>query len=374
MNKKSLYLLLIVALTWLSCDQSKTTTESVVASYPTVKISAHKTVLYLEFPTTLEGVETVEVRSKIDGYIEEVYVEEGSQVHMGQKLFRIDSNQFAQDVNQRKAAISAIEAALETTHLQVQRTQILVDKNIVNSFELTTAKNLERVKKAELIQAKSALSDAQSQLAFTHIVSPIDGVVGRLPFKKGALVQSTSTLALTTIANTKQVYAHFAVNQQQLNRFLAPYAGSDLSEKLKNMPEVTLVTSDGIPYEQTGKIQSLSGILNAQTGSANFRALFPNPQRILWSGASAVLKIPTQLDEALLLPKKAVFEIQGKYFVYKMDAKNQVSPIEIEVLSTATAQEYIVQSGLKIGDIVVTEGIGTLKNGMTIRPTTNSEQ
>lgn len=372
MKKNSFYLLVFVAITWLSCDQTKMTTETAVASYPTVKLTPQKTVLHLEFPTTLEGLETVEVRSKIDGYIEEVFVEEGQQVQTGQKLFRIDANQFVQEVNQRKAAISAIEAALETTHLQVQRTQILVDKNIVNSFELTTAKNLERVKRAELIQAKSALSDAQSQLAFTQIVSPIDGVVGRLPFKKGALVQSTSDLALTTIANTKQVYAHFAVNQQQLNRFLAPYPGKSLSEKLQNIPAVTLVTSEGVDYEHTGKVQSLSGILNAQTGSANFRALFPNPNGVLWSGASAVLKIPTQLEEALLLSKKAVFEIQGKYFVYKMDVQNQVSQIEIEVLSTATEQEYIVQSGLKTGDIIVCEGIGTLRNGMTIHPTTNS--
>lgn len=374
MKKNSFYLLLFVALAWLSCDQSKTSTEPVVASYPTLQLTAQKTVLYVEFPTTLEGLETVEVRSKIDGYIEQVFVDEGQQVRMGQKLFRIDANQFIQDVNQRKAAISAIEAALETAHLQVQRTQVLVEKNIVNSFELTTAKNLERVKKAELIQAKSALSDAQSQLAFTQIVSPIDGVVGRLPFKKGALVQSSSDLALTTIANTTQVYAHFAVNQQQLNRFLAPYPGTTLSEKLKSMPAVTLVTSDGADYELTGKIQSLSGVLNAQTGSANFRALFPNPQGVLWSGASAVLKIPTQLEAALLLPKKAVFEIQGNYFVYQMAPNNQVTPIEIEVLPTSTEQEYIVQKGLKVGDIVVTDGLGTLRTGMTIRPTTHSEQ
>ncbi len=372
MKKNSLFLLMIVATAWLSCDKSKAITEMPVAEYPTITLSAQETVVHLEFPTSLEGLETVEVRSKIDGYIEQVYVEEGSVVTSGQKLFRIDANQFLQEVNQRKAAISAIEAALETAHLHVLRTQILVDKKIVNSFELTTATNLERVKKAELTQAKSALSDAQSQLAFTQIVSPINGVVGRLPFKKGALVQSAAELALTTIANTTQVYAHFAVNQQQLNRFLAPYTGDKLAEKLKNMPEVSLITSGGEEYTHKGHIQSLSGVLNAETGSANFRALFPNPNGILWSGANGILRIPTQLNQALLVPKKAVFEIQGKYFIYKVGSENRVAQVEIEVLPTTTEREYIIQSGLKAGDIVVTDGIGTLKNGMSIRPTTIS--
>ncbi|UZJ63404.1 efflux RND transporter periplasmic adaptor subunit [Sphingobacterium sp. KU25419] len=149
-------------------------------------LGAQKADLYVEYPATLEGIQTVEIRSKIDGYIEEVFVEEGSLVKIGQKLFKIDANRFVQDVNQRKAAVLAVEAALETASIQVLRTQALVDKKIVNSFELTTARNVERVKKAELNQAKAALSDAQSQLAFTQIVSPIMGIVGRLPLKKVA--------------------------------------------------------------------------------------------------------------------------------------------------------------------------------------------
>ncbi|WP_430613443.1 efflux RND transporter periplasmic adaptor subunit [Flavobacterium sp. JP2137] len=362
------YLLLLLVLGYTSCDSKNNSGSAAAPSYPVQRLAAEKTTLYLEYPATLEGVETVEIRSKIDGYIEEVFVEEGSVVQAGQKLFKIDANRYLQDVNQRRAAVLAVEAALETASLQVLRTAALVDKNIVNSFELTTAKNLERVKKAELNQAQAALSDAQSQLAFTQIVSPISGVVGRLPLKKGSLVSSSSELALTTVANTSAVYAHFSLSQKQLNGFLNQYSGKDLAEKLKNMPEISLITANGQTYALSGRIQSLSGVLQAQTGSANFRALFPNPTGVLWSGASATLQIPTAVDQAILLPKKAVFEIQGRYFVYRVDAQNKAMHTEVQLLPMALEQTYVVNSGLSAGDIVVVDGLGTLRNEMQIAP------
>lgn len=367
MKKMHLYLLLFLVSGMFSCDSKKETATSEITAYPVLTLRSEKTTLSVEYPTTLEGLQTVEIRSKIDGYIEEVFIEEGSLVHAGQKLFRIDANRFVQDVNQRKASVLAVEAALETASIQVLRTQSLVDKKIVNSFELTTAKNVERVKKAELNQAKAALSDAQSQLAFTQVVSPISGIVGRLPLKKGSLVSSTSETALTTIANTQEVYAHFSLSQKQLNSFLNQYPGKSMAEKLRNMPEVNLRTADGKDYGPKGKIQSLSGVISLETGSANFRALFPNPDGLLWSGASATLQLPTTIDEAVKVPKKAVFEMQGNYYVYKVDTKNIVHHTEIKVLPIATEQHYVVQHGLASGDMVITEGIGNLKDGMQIQ-------
>jgi len=368
MKKMHLYLLLFLVSGMGSCDSKKETATSEIIAYPVLTLKSEKATLSVEYPTTLEGLQTVEIRSKVDGYIEEVFIEEGSLVHTGQKLFKIDANRFVQDVNQRKAAVLAVEAALETASIQVLRTQSLVDKKIVNSFELTTAKNVERVKKAELNQAKAALSDAQSQLAFTQIVSPISGIVGRLPLKKGSLVSSTSETALTTIANTKEVYAHFSLSQKQLNSFLNQYPGKSMAEKLRNIPQVNLRTADGKDYGSKGKIQSLSGVISLETGSANFRALFPNPDGLLWSGASATLQLPTTIDEAVKVPKKAVFEMQGNHYVYTVEAKNTVHLTEIKVLPIATEQHYVVQYGLAPGDMIITEGIGNLKDGMQIQP------
>lgn len=368
MKKNTIYLLLALAVFWTSCTTKAPNNTNNLPTYPTLSVSAQKTVLFNEYPTTLEGLETVEIRSKIDGYIEEVYIEEGSIVQAGQKLFKIDNNRFVQEVQQRKAAVLALEASLETATIQVTRTQALVDKKIVNSFELTTAKNLERVKKAEHQQALAALSDAQTQLAFTQIVSPISGMVGRLPFKKGSLVSSLSETALTTIANTRQIYAHFSLSQKQLNAFINQYPGGNTAEKLQNMPELTLTLSDGSVYPVRGRIQSLSGVLDPQTGSANFRALFPNTEGVLWNGASATLGIPSTIEQAIRIPKKAVFEIQGRYFVYKIDEQNQAKHTEVTLFSTATEQEYVVLQGLHSGDLIITDGIGTLRNGMAVEP------
>lgn len=366
--KKTIAILFIGTLSIVSCDTKKTEQVETPKEYPTLKLKAQRANVSVEYPTTLEGEQTVEIRSKIDGYIEQVYVEEGSVVTKGQPLFKIDANSYLQEVNNKRAAVLAAEASLETAVIQTKRTAALVEKKIINTYELTSAKNIERVKRAELSQANADLSAAKSKLAFTNIVSPINGVVGSLPFKIGSLVSSTAPDPLTTVANTRQVYAYFSLSQQQLNSFLSQYSGNKLKDKFKNMPEVSLQTADGEIYPQKGKIQTLSGVLNASTGAANFKAVFPNPDAKLWSGASATIIIPTQFEDAILVPKKAVFELQGRFFVFAIDAQNVVRNTEIKIRNTATEKEYVVSEGVKSGVSIVTDGIGNLRDGEKITP------
>ncbi|MCX2453989.1 efflux RND transporter periplasmic adaptor subunit [Pedobacter sp. PLR] len=335
--------------------------------FSTLLIEPSGTAVAVEYPAILQGEETVEIRSKVDGYIEKVYVTEGSRVTKGQPLFIIDANSFQQDRNSKQAAVLAAEADLETASIQAERTKALVDKKIVNDFEHTAAKNIVRVKKAALLQAKAILSAAQSNLAFTHIISPINGVVGSLPHKIGSLVSSTSETPLTSIANTAKIYAFFSLSQQQLASFLNKYDGNQATDKFKNMPEVSLILADGSAYPTKGKIETLSGVLNASTGAANFKAVFPNPEGKLWSGSSAVLRIPTQLNNALMVPKSATFELQGKHFVFTIDPENTVHHTAIEVMDAGTEKDFIVNKGLKSGDQIVTEGLDNLKDGMKIK-------
>lgn len=366
-------LLLSVLMTACKPNQNQGQQEE-VQEFPTLLLEARKTALSAEYPATLQGQQTVEIRSKVDGYIEQVYVNEGAQVRKGQPLFKIDANSYQQEVNSRQAAVIAAEANLETATIQSQRTKVLVDRKIVNSFELTSAKNVERVKRAELNQAKADLSSARSKLAYTHIVSPIAGVVGSLPYKIGSLVSSTSASALTTVANTRQIYAYFSLSQQQLASFLRKYDGQRVNDKFRNMPEVSLTLADGTQYPVKGKIETLSGVLNANTGAANFKAVFPNPESKLWSGASAVLSIPTTINEAILVPKSSTFELQGKHFVFKVDVTNTVHNTAVEVMDAVTEKDYVVISGVKSGDKIVTEGLGNLKDGMKIKATPSSSK
>lgn len=364
--KKRIAILITGTLIIVSCNNKNTIQTESPTTYPTLTLKAQKAAVSVEYPTTLEGEQTVEIRSKVDGYIEQVYVEEGSAVAKGQALFKIDANSYLQEVNNKKAAVLAAEASLETAVIQTKRTAALAEKKIINTYELTSAKNIERVKRAELSQANADLSSAKSKLAFTNIASPINGVVGSLPYKIGSLVSSSAPDPLTTVANTKHIFAYFSLSQQQLNSFLSQYSGNQLKDKFKNMPEVSLVMADGETYSIKGKIQTLSGVLNASTGSANFKAVFPNPEGKLWSGASATIVIPTQFEAAILVPKKAVFELQGRFFVFTVDAQNVVHNIEIKIRNTATEKDYLVTEGVKSGDTIVTDGIGNLKDGVKI--------
>ncbi|OIV39996.1 efflux RND transporter periplasmic adaptor subunit [Flavobacterium johnsoniae] len=364
--KKITAILFIGTLLIVSCETKKTEQSESPTAYPTLRLKEQKADVSVEYPTTLEGEQKVEIRSKVDGYIEQVYVEEGAVVTKGQPLFKIDANSYLQEVNNKKAAVLAAEASLETASIQTRRTAALAEKKIINNYELTSAKNIERVKKAELTQANADLSSAKSKLAFTNIVSPINGIVGSLPFKIGSLVSSSASDPLTTVANTKHIFAYFSLSQQQLNSFLGQYSGNQLKDKFKNMPEVSLLTADGEVYSLKGKIQTLSGVLNASTGSADFKAVFPNPEGKLWSGASATIIIPTKYENTILVPKKAVFELQGRYFVFTVDAQNVVHNTEIKIRNTATEKEYVVKEGVKSGDIIITDGIGNLRDGVKI--------
>ncbi|RAJ36982.1 efflux RND transporter periplasmic adaptor subunit [Pedobacter cryoconitis] len=369
MKTTLIYSCLSACLILSSCGNSKNPQQREhIQEFPVLSIKAQKADLFAEYPTTLQGEQTVEIRSKVDGYIEQVYVAEGTIVSKGQPLFKIDANSFQQEMNNKNAAVLAAVANLETASIQTERTKVLVEKKIVNSFELTSAKNVEQVKKAELNQAKADLSAAKSKLAYTNIVSPINGVVGSLPYKIGSLVSSTSETALTTIANTKQIYAYFSLSQQQLGAFLNQYDGQQINEKFKHMPQVSLLMQDGELYNTKGKIETLSGVLNASTGAANFKAVFPNPEAKLWSGASATIRIPTQLNDAIMVPKSTTFELQGKYFVFKVDQKNIVHHTAIDIMEAVTDKNYVVTKGLAAGDQIVTEGLGNLKDGMKIKP------
>jgi membrane fusion protein (multidrug efflux system) len=352
-----------------SCGNAvKNDVASIPEKFQTQVLEPRETELYVTYPATLEGEQTVEIRPKVDGYIEQVLVQEGAYVKKGQPIFSIDANTYKQDVNNRLAAIAAAEAELETAGIQVQRTKALVERKIVNAFELKTASNLERVKKAQLTQVQADLSAARTKLSYTRILSPIDGYIGTLPYKTGSLVSSTAEIPLTSVADTRKVYAYFSLSQQQLQVFLNKYKANQQLDRLKNMPEVTLILSQGETYPLKGKIETLSGVLNKNTGSANFKAVFANPDGRLWSGSSASVSVPLLVADALLIPKKSTYEIQGKRFVFKVDNQNKVQQMPIEIMDSATEKTYVVTSGLKKGDRIVCEGLQHLSNGMQIIP------
>ena len=343
-----------------------------IQSYPVVAVDAQSTTLATDYPATLEGIQNIDIRPKVDGFIERIYVDEGSTVKKGQLLFTINAPQYEQLVRTASASISSAEADVNAAQLQVNKTKPLVEKDIISKYDLDAAQLTLQSRKAALAQARAELSNARVNLGYTRITSPVDGVIGSIPFKTGSLVSGTSAQPLTTVSNISKVYAYFSMNEKQLLDFSRNYKGSNLAAQMKNIPAVSLVLSDGTIYAQNGKIESINGLINTNTGSASLRATFANPISLLRSGASASVRIPQYLDSVILIPQKSTIDLQGKKFVYVLDDKGIVKNIEVQVMEIAKGNFYVVTKGLKVGDKVVLEGFQSLKDGAQIKPEVKS--
>ena len=371
---QSLYLLLPALLIIASSgnsDQKKAGAADAAAqpqAYPVVTLATQSTTLETDYPATLQGIQNVDIRPKVDGFVQKIYVDEGATVKKGQLLFTINAPQYEQLVRTAAAAISSAEADVNAAQLQVNKTKPLVEKDIISKYDLDAAQLTLQSKKAALAQAKATLVNAQVNLGYTNITSPVDGVIGSLPFKAGSLVSSANAEPLTTVSDIARVYAYFSLNEKQLLDFSRNYKGANLTAQIKNMPPVSLVLSDGTPYAEKGRVESINGLINTGTGSASLRATFPNPSRLLRSGASAAVRIPQHLDNVILIPQKSTTDLQGKKFVYVLDEKGNVKSTEIEIMELTKGNFYVVTKGLKAGDKIVLEGFQSLKDGSQIKP------
>jgi len=337
-------------------------------SYKVITLQPRSATLNTDYPASIQGLQNIEIRPKVDGFVEKIYVDEGSVVKKGQLLFKIKAPQYEQEVRTAEAGIKTAEADVNSASLQVNKVKPLVEKDIISHYELESAQYTLQSKQAALAQAKAALVNAQVNLGYTTIVSPVDGVIGSLPYKLGSLVTTATTDPLTTVYNTTTVYAYFAMNEKQLLSFSRDSTNTSFSAKLNNIPKVTLVLSDGTIYDHKGKVETVNGLINTATGSANFRAGFVNPKGLLRSGSSATVRIPQVVKDAIIVPQNVTYELQDKRFIYLVDDKNKVKNVAITVMDNTPGQFFIVTGGLKAGDRVIAEGANNLKDGTEIKP------
>jgi membrane fusion protein (multidrug efflux system) len=338
------------------------------ATYKVLTLQPRPATLNTDYPASIQGLQNIEIRPKVDGFVEKIYVDEGSLVKKGQLLFKINAPQYEQDVRTAEAGIKTAEADLSMAALQVPKVKPLVEKDIISHYELDADQYTLQSKQAALAQAKAALENAKVNLGYTTIVSPVDGLIGSLPYKLGSLVTSTTADPLTTVYNTATVYAYFAMNEKQLLDFSRDSTNTSFRSKLNNIPKVTLILSDGTVYGHKGKVETVNGLINTTTGSANFRAAFINSKGLLRSGSSASVRIPNLIKDAIIVPQNVTYELQDKRFVYLVDDKNKIKNIAITVMDNTPGQFYIVTDGLKNGDRIIAEGANNLKDGTEIKP------
>ncbi len=351
-----------------SDNQQQTGIGATVKDYPVVTVKETNVVLNSDYPAMIEGQQNVEIRPKIDGYIDAILVDEGAPVKRGQLLFRISAPQYEQEVRTAKANIEIAEANVKTAEMEANKVKPLVEKGIISEYELESAKFNLQSKQAALAQANAALVNAQVNLGYTAVTSPVDGVIGTLPYKIGSLVGSNTAQPLTTVSNISNIYAYFSINEKQALAFSANNAGATVKERLAAIPPVTLLLANGSIFPHKGRIETASGLINATTGSIRVRATFPNPGNVIRSGSSGTVRIPSNVDDALLVPQKSTYEIQGKKFVYLVDTSGTVKSGEIEVRENSGGQFYVVEDGLQPGDQIILEGVASLREGAAVAP------
>lgn len=327
---------------------------------PVVKLAQSDTTIYTGYVADIQAVQNVEIRAKVDGFLEQILVDEGAFVKKGQPLFLINVAEYANAVSKTEAQLSNAHAEAQAASLEVGRVKTLADKNVVAASELKLAEARQMAAQAKVKEAVSAHDLANLQLSYTSIKAPFDGIVNRIPLKKGSLLNSGTLL--TTISDNRSVYAYFNVSEIEYLQLTRGEKGS-----VTESESVNLVLADGSPYQHTGKIETIEGEFDESTGSIAFRAIFPNPARLLKHGATGRVRLSNAANNIVMVPQKSVFEIQDKHFVYVMDGNNQIRQKPF-MPSRRIAQYYIVASGLDAGDTIVYEGIQDLRDGMTINP------
>jgi membrane fusion protein (multidrug efflux system) len=353
-----------------SCKHENTGGPAAVAprEYQVTTVSPETVTIHQDFPATIEGQQVIEIRPMISGYLQDIYVNEGDHVKKGQLLYKIRNPMYEQQVITAKASINRAEADINTAKMEIEKIRPLVDKQIVSDYRLKSAELELGSRNAVLEQSKAELANAEANLAYTIIKSPMNGIIGIFPYKQGALVSSNSQQALTTLSNIDTVYAYFSWNEKQLLDFLSGSPGKSLDEKIKNIPPASLILANSTEFPQKGRITLASGMISTQTGSATFKAIFPNKEGLIRSGSSATIRIPEVLDNVLVIPQSATYELQNKYFAYKVDSANKVTAVSFDPLPSDNGQSFLVTKGIKTGDRIVIEGINSLKNGVTIVP------
>lgn len=323
------------------------------------------------FPATIRGSQDIEIRSNVSGFIVKVCVDEGYKVKKGQVLFEIDHSIYEADYNNAKANLGVAKANLETAKLTAANKNVLYGKGIISEYEKQLADNELESSKAAVAQAEANLNSAKTNLEYSYVLSPSDGVVGTIPFRIGSLVGPTTTTPLTTVSEIADMFVYFSMNEKVVLSFSRKSGNGDL---LKQLPEVELRLADGTMYPYKGKISTMSGVLDINTGAANMCAVFKNPERLLRSGNTGTVLIPEKYDSAIVIPQSATYELQDKKFVCLLNDSNVVKSQEITVNNLSDGKTYIVTDGLKAGDRIVIEGVGiSVKDGMQIKPITKEE-
>lgn len=364
MNKKGMRLLLLSSCIVMAGACKEAPSAEMESEYEVLKVSPSDKEIFTYYPASIRGRQDVDIYPQVSGYLTRLCVEEGQTVHKGQVLFVIDQVPYKAALETAIANVEVAKAALETARLTYDSKKELYEHKVISAFDLKTAENNWLAAKAQVVQAKAQETNARNDLSYTEVKSPTDGVISTLPYRVGTLVGSGMSQPLTTVSDNSVMYVYFSMTERQLLELTDRHGSKNAV--LEQIPGIKLQLSNDSVYEETGRIETISGIVERNTGTVSLRAAFPNDKGILYSGTSGNVILPTTIQNGIVIPQDATFEIQNKIYVFKViDGKAQSFPIHTTRINGG--KEYIVDAGLSAGDVIVTEGVGLLHEGTPIK-------
>lgn len=369
MKKNKMLLIAATAALLVSCGNKGAMTGD--NSYQVQTVSPQSATLQSTYPAVIRGIQDVEIRPKVSGFITKICVKEGQTVKAGELLFVIDNVTYEAAVRQAQASVNTASAQLNTAKLTYENSKKLFANKVIGAYEMQSAQNSYESAEAQLSQAKAALVSAKENLSFCYVKSPSNGVIGTLPYKVGALVSSSSAQPLTTVSNISTMEVYFSMNEKEMLE-LSKTAGG-MADAISKYPPVYLQLADGTTYQHEGKVAKVSGVIDQTTGSVQVIAQFPNPEHLLKSGGSGSVVVKHTNNSAVVIPKSCTVELQNKIFIYVVGNDNKVKYTEITVEPQNDGNNYIVTGGIKAGEKYVTNGVTKLTDGAQITPITPEE-
>ena len=358
---------IILGIAATSCStqsQDSSQIKDSIRTIPVTELRSQSTTLLREYVGDIHAVKNVEIYARVKGYLEEVYVDEGKEVKKGQVLFRINNAEYESHLAKAKATLQSAIADAKGAELELKRVRLLVEKNVVSKTEIEVAEAKLAAANAKIEEARSEKANAALHLAQTQIRAPFDGIVDRLPSKIGSLINEGTLL--TTLSDTKNVFVYFNVSENEYLEYVRARGKADNRAAI-----VELELADGSFFKHKGKIETMEGAFDEGTGSIAFRARFSNPEKLLKHGSTGTIRLTNSVDNAILIPQKAAFEIQDKNFVYVLQKDNKIKTRSFTPQSRL-GDYYVIKSGLEAGETIVYEGLQGLKEGATINPKTIS--
>lgn len=363
MKKKVCFVLIAVA-ALTGCRQQEQQEDAAAASFETMTVSKQDITLEQSYPAQIEGRQSVKIIPRVEGYLRQICVKEGQRVKKGQVLFVIDQATYQAEVKAAEANVAVAKAGVETAQLNYDSRQTLHKKNVVSDYDLRSATANLSMAKAQAQQAQAQMQSARTNLSYTVLRSPSDGVVGSLPYRVGDYVGPNMQSGLTTVADTHEMYVYFSLTERDVMSRIAKHGSLD--KAVAAFPAVSLTLASGDTCAVKGRVESISGVVDSSTGSVSARAVFPNADGLLLSGSTGSVVIPNEMKQVIVIPQSATYEIQDKTYAWRV-VNGQAESKIITVLPTSDGNNYVVTNGLAVGDVIVAKGAGYVKEGQEIK-------